>query len=326
MLVLAACVTGDVEGSAEFDDLRDERDELAAELSELEIELDEVKAELAVADAKRTEAEVQLSTGGDATADLTDLLVLDVMNRVGLSRSDAECVAQSFLDDDDVRRSYLLLIDPSSTDAVAAEAAFGEVSAVLAGCGLEVAQPADTTPPAEVEAALAAVLGEVEVVGEPLPQFVDGAADPAVGTTAPVVVGADYDGNDVRIDAVADGPTMVVVVAHWCPFCNDELPKINQLLDEGRIPDGVNVVLVSSGLAPDRANFPPDAWLESAGWTLPVVADGPGDTASFAASSAYGTAGVPFVTLIDGEGTVTGRWAGARDIEQLAAALETLAG
>ena len=325
MSVMAGCGATDVEGSTEYTELRDERDELAAELEEVRAELDDLDDQLAVAADARDEAEEQVAAGEVLTADLNEVLVLDVMNRVGLNRDDSECVIEAFVTDDAIRKSYLLLIDPDNTDAGAAEAAFGDVTSVLSDCGLDVAPPPDTIPPAEAQAALAAVLGEVEVVGDPVPQFADGVADTAIGTAAPVVVGADYAGNEVRIDAAANGPTMVVVVAHWCPFCNEELPKINQLRDEGRIPDGVNVVLVSSGLAPDRANFPPDTWLETMDWTLPVIADGLDASGGFAASAAYGTAGVPFVTLIDGDGNVTGRWAGARDIEQLAAALEGLA-
>jgi thiol-disulfide isomerase/thioredoxin len=60
------------------------------------------------------------------------------------------------------------------------------------------------------------------------------ADDTACGMTAPILVGQDFDGETVRIDAASDGPTMVVFLAHWCPHCNAEVPRINQLRDEGR--------------------------------------------------------------------------------------------
>jgi thiol-disulfide isomerase/thioredoxin len=194
----------------------------------------------------------------------------------------------------------------------------------MADCGLDVGEP-DPEASAEAQAALDDVLGEVEVVGAALPRFVDGAPDEAVGLPAPVIVGADYAGAPVTIDAATNGPTMVLVVAHWCPYCNEELPKLNQLRDDGRIPDGVNVVAVSTGVDPSRSNFPPDEWLVDMDWTFPAVADGLDDAGLFEASGALGTAAFPFVTLIDGDGNVTERWAGARDIEVLAAALEELA-
>jgi len=322
--ILTACGATDVESAAEYVDLRNERDTLAAELDEVRAELDEVDDRLAVAEAARDEAEAGLVDGTATSDDLRELLVLDVMNRVGLSPTDAECVADAFVSDREIRQAYLVLIDPSQNDATATEAAYGRVTTIMEDCGLEIAQD-DPEASADALAALDAVLGEVEVVGDPLPQFADGTADTAIGATAPVIVGADYTGSPVTIDAATDGPTMVLVVAHWCPHCNAELPKINQLRDEGRIPDGVDVVAVSSGINPDRSNFPPDQWLADMEWTFPVVADGLDDAGSFIASAAYGTAGVPFAVLIDGDGVVTARWAGERSIDDLAAALETLA-
>lgn len=322
--VLAACGAADVESSDEYVDLLDERDSLATELDEVRAELDEVDDRLAVAEAALDEAETGLVDGTATSDDLRDFLVLDVMNRVGLSPSDAECVADAFVSDREIRQAYLVLIDPSQTDATATETAYGRVTTIMEDCGLEIAQD-DPAVSAETLAALGAVLGDVEVVGDPLPQFADGTPDTAIGTTAPVIVGADYTGSPVTVDAATDGPTMVLVVAHWCPHCNAELPKINQLRDDGRIPDGVNVVAVSSGLDPDRSNFPPDRWLVDMDWTLPVVADGLDGSGSFIASAAYGTAGVPFGVLIDGDGVVTERWAGERSIDELAAALGSIA-
>ena len=142
----------------------------------------------------------------------------------------------------------------------------------------------------------------------------------------PVLAGVDYDGQPVRIDPAADGPTMVVFLAPWCPHCNAEIPKLNSLRDEGRVPDGVNVVAVSTAVNPDRPNFPPDEWLGASGWTFPVLVDDIDPAlGNFVASDAYGLAGVPFTTLVDGDGVVIGRWAGERTVDQIAAALDQLA-
>jgi thiol-disulfide isomerase/thioredoxin len=328
VLLLAGCGAADVEGSSEYLELRDDRDSIATALDETRAELDDARAalddQLAVVESAREDAESRLAADDTVAADLNDLLVFDVMNRVGLSPDDARCVAEQFVADHEVRRAYLLLIDPEQTETSKMETAYGQVTVVMEECGLEIGQPTETVPPAEAAAALAEVLGDVEVVGDPLPQFTDGAIDPAVGTAAPVVIGADYAGEPVTIDAASDGPTMVIVMAHWCPHCNAEIPKLNQLRDEGRVPDGVNVVAVSSGVNPDRGSFPPAEWLEDADWTFPVVADGLDDRGAFIASTAYGTAGVPFVILIDGDGDVAARWAGERSLEEIAAALTQL--
>lgn len=172
------------------------------------------------------------------------------------------------------------------------------------------------------------VIGPVEVIGDELPPLTTDtpSADPAAGMPAPVLVGLDYDGRPVRIDATAAGPTMVVFLAHWCPACNAEIPVINQLRDDGLIPREVSVVAVSTAVTPGQPNFPPDRWLDDKDWTFPAMADGVDmETESFVASSAFGVTGFPFVTLIDGNGNVAARWSGGRNPGDIATLLEGLA-
>ena len=52
---------------------------------------------------------------------------------------------------------------------------------------------------------------------------------------------------------------MVVLLAHWCPHCNAEIPVLNEWRDSGEIPDGLNIVGVSTGASADAPNFPPDS-------------------------------------------------------------------
>jgi len=171
-------------------------------------------------------------------------------------------------------------------------------------------------------------VGPVEVVGSSLPVLdtEDVAIDPAVGTAAPVLVGVGFDGATVRIDAAENGPTMVVFVAHWCPHCNSEIPRLNQLRDDGRIPDELNVVAVATASAPDRPNYPPGPWLDDLDWTYPAMPDGI-DMASqtWIAADAFGVSGFPFIALIDANGDVAARWSGESEPDQVVAKIkETL--
>ena len=145
--------------------------------------------------------------------------------------------------------------------------------------------------------------------------------------TQDIPAGTRIESDMVRsVDASVDGPTMLVFLAHWCPHCNAELGKLVQLEDEGRVPDGVNVVAVSSLVSPDRANYPPDQWLADAGWPFPTIVDELGATGSFVAADAFGLRGVPYTILLDGDGLVTARWAGERPLETIEGALRSLAG
>ena len=154
----------------------------------------------------------------------------------------------------------------------------------------------------------------IEVAGEPLAPLEDPADDPAVGTTVPTVTGASFDGTPITIGPRAEGPTMVVVLAHWCPHCNAEVPRLIQLQQEGRLPADLRIVGVSTAVAADRPNYPPSQWVVDKGWPWEVVAD----SEEQAGAAAYGVTGFPFVTVFDEDGTVTARWSGESDVDELA--------
>jgi len=164
-----------------------------------------------------------------------------------------------------------------------------------------------------------ATTGTVAVSGNPLPQFTDTSDDPAVGMTLPTLEGNDQSGAPMTIGA--DGrPTMIMFVAHWCPHCQREVPVVQQWVDDGRLPDGVDLVSVSTAIDPNRPNYPPDAWLADEGWTAPVLVD-----ADNSAAQAVGLSAYPFFVAIDGDGTVVLRTTGELTTDQLDAIASTLA-
>ena len=187
----------------------------------------------------------------------------------------------------------------------------------------------DATVAPDLPAMLVGLIGPVEVIGDKLPllETQDFTADPAVGTPAPVIVGLGYDGKTVRIDAEQSGPTMVVFLAHWCSHCNAEIPVLNSLRDDDRIPDEVNVIGVSTAISTGQPNFPPDQWLDDKDWTWPAMADGVDmETETFIAAEAFGLTGYPFTTLIDANGNVAARWSGGRPPSEIASLVASLPG
>jgi cytochrome c biogenesis protein CcmG, thiol:disulfide interchange protein DsbE len=220
-------------------------------------------------------------------------------------------------DGDDAGGTSATTADPSadpSADATVDAASTATSTAASAGDG-----PTATVSP-DVPEEIRGELRPLDAVGDTLPQLgrAQPEADPAVGMAAPVLVGQDYDGNTVRVDAATDGPTMVVFLAHWCPHCNAEVPRINELRDAGRFPADLNIVAVSTAIDPGRPNFPPSAWVVEKDWTYPVIADNVDMGAqSFIGASVYGVDGFPFVTLIDADGNVAARWSGEREPDQV---------
>jgi sortase (surface protein transpeptidase) len=209
-------------------------------------------------------------------------------------------------------------------DAALAERADGLIAAVS-----EVPQTDDPTvdgngPPPVVETVPAPTeAGGVDpvIAGDALPAYASEApnVDPAVGMPAPDVVGYDFDGSEVTIDPT-QGAHLVVFVAHWCPHCNAELPRLIAAIDDGTIPSWLPVTLVSTAESPASAQFPPASWLAEHGWTGRTIRDGSlGDGAAGTIAQAYGASGWPYAVLIGGDGTIAARASGEMSAAQLAA-------
>ena len=164
--------------------------------------------------------------------------------------------------------------------------------------------------------------GEVTVTGDALPFLADpSTTDPALGLVAPTVAGADWDDNPVTIEA--DGRAKIVVfLAHWCPHCQAEVPVIQEWVDGGGLPDGVDLYGVTIFTDRLRSNWPPQEWLVDEGWTAPTVMDDEDSSSVFA----YGVRGTPFYIVLDGDNRNLGRFSGEvgvgglRTMAQLASA------
>lgn len=182
--------------------------------------------------------------------------------------------------------------------------------------------PAATVAP-DLPPEFAGQVGPLAVVGDPLPRLELGADeprddDPAFGTPAPVLAGENFDGAAVTVDAAADGPTMVVFLAHWCPHCNDEIPELIDLEESGDMPEGLDVIGVSTAVDSGAPNFPPSDWLEEKAWPWPSMAD---DEES-AAIIAMGGSAFPFAVVLDSDGTVLARRAGGAPAAETQAFLD----
>ncbi len=167
--------------------------------------------------------------------------------------------------------------------------------------------------------------GVVEVIGTPLPGFEIGtepSADPGVGLVAPAVVGSDFAGAPVAIDPTDGTAKAIVFVAHWCPHCQAEVPRVQEWLDGGGGVPGVEITAVSTAVRPDEANYPPSTWLAGEGWTSPVIRD----SEESAALVAYGAGAFPYWVFVDEQGTVVRRSAGELDVATLQRYMEETVG
>jgi cytochrome c biogenesis protein CcmG/thiol:disulfide interchange protein DsbE len=146
---------------------------------------------------------------------------------------------------------------------------------------------------------------EPTITGGPLPELPRDGTDPAAGLPVPQVEGTDFTGKPVAI--TADGrPKVLLFLAHWCPHCQAEVPVIQQWVNGGGLPDGVDLVSVATGIDPNAPNYPPDAWLQREGWTSPVLVD-----PSNKIAQAYGLPAYPYFVFVGSDGKVVSRAIGA---------------
>ncbi len=167
----------------------------------------------------------------------------------------------------------------------------------------------------------------VDVTGtelDPLdPDASDIAADPMVGMPAPVITGENFTGEWVTTPVDGDA-TILVFLAHWCPHCQAEFPRLLDAWIDPDLPNGVEVVAVPTAQRDDSPNWPPSDWMLEGprSWDEPVLLD----TADQDVARAMGVTSYPFFVVIAPDGTVAARTAGEQGVDGLAAMVEFAAG
>ena len=163
------------------------------------------------------------------------------------------------------------------------------------------------------------VAGEFQPVtatGTALPPLEDSVpapgSDPAEGAPAPTLAGFDFAGAPVSV-APSGKPTLLVFLAHWCPHCNAEIPRLIEWKESGQMPDSLDVVGITTGSRDDQVNWPPSQWLVDMEWPWAVMADNEKQDAAYA----MGVSGYPGLVLLDGDGTVLARRSGEASVSEL---------
>ncbi|MFM8907538.1 MAG: TlpA family protein disulfide reductase [Actinomycetota bacterium] len=194
------------------------------------------------------------------------------------------------------------------------------VVAVLAAIFGIVAFTASSDDDASVEGA--SEFQNVVVTGEALPEFGKGETDPAIGMTAPVLEGFGFLGNEVT--TTPGNPMLLVFLAHWCPHCQAEVPVLVKWSQSGLVPEGLDVIAITTGSDETAPNFPPSVWLANEKWPelWPVLVDNKDQTAG----NAFGLAGYPYMTLIGADGKVLWRNSGEISAEALTDAVNAALG
>jgi len=156
--------------------------------------------------------------------------------------------------------------------------------------------------------------------GTSLPRLDTRTRDPAVGMTVPTIDTVDFAGNRVQVGGATGSPYALVFLAHWCPHCQAEVPRLVDLATGKQIA-GVDVIAIPTGTTDQAPNYPPSAWLAREKWPFPVALD----NAKSKAAQAFGLPGYPYLVFVDAQGKVAGRTSGEIEPDQLEAIFKALA-
>ncbi len=146
-----------------------------------------------------------------------------------------------------------------------------------------------------------------------LPAVPEGGPDPAVGLILIDFTAPDWTtGTDVTVGS-SDRALVILIWAHWCPYCQQELPIMQDLVSTGALDAFTNVEFLSITTFIDEARPNPlEPYLTERSFDFPVLVDDDGSIAA-----ALGIRAVPSWVVLDGEGTVLGRFTGAIPHEQV---------
>ena len=147
-----------------------------------------------------------------------------------------------------------------------------------------------------------------------LPPFEQGQPDAALGVVLGEVSGPEYySETDVTVDP-SDGTIRAWMVwAHWCPYCQQELPDLTEwyAANAENYPN-VELLSVTTSIDPARDN-PLEPYLDDLQLSFPAIVD-----VDLSLAEQFGASAFPFWVFTAPDGSTLLRIAGYLEIEQVA--------
>ncbi len=159
-----------------------------------------------------------------------------------------------------------------------------------------------------------------DVIDDALPRYEAGVVDEAIGLDAPSFTASYFDNTEVTIDPADGTPSIFMFMAHWCPHCQAEVATITNWVSANGVPEGVEVVAISTNVDEGAPNYPPSTWLLRENWPFPALRDSAQDDLA----AGFGLSGFPFVVAVDSDGKVVSRSSGELPAAQWEALIATL--
>ena len=136
--------------------------------------------------------------------------------------------------------------------------------------------------------------GETTVIGQILPEYAGENDDNIVqGQEAPTFSGPNENSEIVSIEKNGNAKALLFL-AHWCGFCQKEVPIVQEYIDLIGIPEGVEIIAIATSIDRSKSNYPPHDWLESEGWSEVQIYDIDREI-----GTAYGINSFPYWVFLD---------------------------
>ena len=162
--------------------------------------------------------------------------------------------------------------------------------------------------------------GEITISGDPLPEFAgQNDLDIVAGLPAPTFSAPNENSEIISIEKNGNAKALVFL-AHWCGYCQKEVPIVQNLIDTVGVPDGVEVIAIATAIDRGRENYPPQKWLADEGWSELQLYDLEREI-----GTAYGLNAFPYWVFLDKDLNVVARRTGNLPEDMVGALLIQLA-
>jgi len=157
-------------------------------------------------------------------------------------------------------------------------------------------------------------ISNIELTGEKIEIAIPNSGlDSASGKNSPIIK-FKVPGDDIYVNYPGKSPTIFIFVAHWCPYCQEEIPEVIKWIEEDQIiQKGVNVVLIATSSDSGKSNYPPDEWLFNEKWQYPVIYD----DANNQIANHFGVSYFPSWVFTENDGVIAFTHAGKITKEEL---------
>ena len=162
--------------------------------------------------------------------------------------------------------------------------------------------------------------GETTVTGDLLPEFAGENDDNiALGLSAPIFSAPNENSEIVSLEKNGNAKALLFL-AHWCGYCQKEVPVVQGFIDSVGVPPGVDVIAIATSIDRGRENYPPQRWLADEGWSETQLYDLDREI-----GNAYGLTAFPYWVFLDKDLNVVARRTGNLPADMVGALLIQLA-